>query len=48
MILSFYAKFEGGRFMLKNYFNMFELDRDFSSRTARKEFWHTALPDVII
>ena len=48
MILSFYAKFEGGRFMLKNYFNMFELDRDFSSRTARKEFWRAALPDVII
>lgn len=34
--------------MLKNYFNMFELDRDFSSRTTRKEFWRTALPDIII
>ena len=34
--------------MLKDYFNMFDCDRDFSSRTPRKEFWRAALPDVII
>ncbi len=34
--------------MLKDYFEAFEKDRDFSSRTGRKEFWHAAIPDIII
>lgn len=34
--------------MLKEYFKSFEKDRDFRSRTGRKEFWRAALPDVII
>ncbi len=34
--------------MLKDYFKAFEKDRDFRSRTGRKEFWRAALPDTII
>ena len=34
--------------MLKDYFEAFEKDRDFHSRTGRKEFWRAALPDIVI
>lgn len=34
--------------MLKDYLAAFDKDRDFRSRTGRKEFWRAALPDVII
>lgn len=34
--------------MLKEYFNAFEKDREFNSRTGKDEFWRAALPDFII
>lgn len=34
--------------MLKGYFEAFEKDRDFRSRTGRKAFWRAALPDAVI
>lgn len=34
--------------MLKDYFEAFEKDRDFSSRTGRKEFWRAAMPDIAV
>ena len=34
--------------MLKDYFAAFDRDRDFRSRTGRKEFHRAALPDFII
>lgn len=34
--------------MLKGYFEAFENDRDFRSRTGRKAFWRASIPDVII
>lgn len=34
--------------MLKGYFEAFEKDRDFKSRTGRKKFWCAALPDMVI
>lgn len=34
--------------MLKGYFDAFENDRDFRSRTGRKAFWRASIPDIII
>lgn len=34
--------------MLKDFFRFFERDREFNTRTPRKEFWRAALPDAII
>ena len=34
--------------MLKEYFKTFEKDRDFCSRTGKREFWHASLPDTVI
>ncbi len=34
--------------MIKDYLRMFEQDRDFRSRTGKKEFWRAALPDLLL
>ena len=34
--------------MLKHYFETFERDREFNTRTDRVEFWKASMPDVIM
>lgn len=34
--------------MLKYYFETFERDREFNTRTGRVEFWRALMPDVIM